>query len=179
MTWLRAESGGASRRGLTSSTGGEGGIRTPDAGITDITVFETAAFNRSATSPRASLSTRTGPFNHPRHRSPTTTRTLNLLVQVMVTIRRTPARYSSLDLPRTPSQTKMLQNIVFCLVYRRVSGRPERPLGAVSVIVRFRVMSVCSVAGSDGAVIPASRRGRYMARSGIPMGRVARRECWR
>jgi hypothetical protein len=31
-------------------TSGEGGIRTPDAGITDITVFETAAFNRSAPS---------------------------------------------------------------------------------------------------------------------------------
>jgi hypothetical protein len=36
-------------------TSGEGGIRTPDAGITDITVFETAAFNRSATSPRKSI----------------------------------------------------------------------------------------------------------------------------
>ncbi len=36
-------------------TSGEGGIRTPDAGITDITVFETAAFNRSATSPRESI----------------------------------------------------------------------------------------------------------------------------
>jgi hypothetical protein len=34
---------------------GEGGIRTPDAGITDVTVFETAAFNHSATSPRESL----------------------------------------------------------------------------------------------------------------------------
>jgi hypothetical protein len=34
---------------------GEGGIRTPDAGFTDITVFETAAFNRSATSPRRIL----------------------------------------------------------------------------------------------------------------------------
>ena len=34
---------------------GEGGIRTPDAGFTDITVFETAAFNRSATSPRQSI----------------------------------------------------------------------------------------------------------------------------
>ena len=36
-------------------TSGEGGIRTPDAGITDITVFETAAFNHSATSPRESI----------------------------------------------------------------------------------------------------------------------------
>ena len=36
-------------------TSGEGGIRTPDAGITDITVFETAAFNHSATSPRKSI----------------------------------------------------------------------------------------------------------------------------
>ena len=43
---------------------GEGGIRTPDAGITDVTVFETAAFNHSATSPRESVSTRTRPFNH-------------------------------------------------------------------------------------------------------------------
>ena len=44
---------------------GEGGIRTPDAGITDVTVFETAAFNHSATSPLLSLSTRLRPFNHP------------------------------------------------------------------------------------------------------------------
>ena len=43
---------------------GEGGIRTPDARITDVTVFETAAFNHSATSPRKSVSTRTRPFNH-------------------------------------------------------------------------------------------------------------------
>jgi hypothetical protein len=43
---------GRSRVGPAS---GEGGIRTPDAGITDITVFETAAFNHSATSPRESL----------------------------------------------------------------------------------------------------------------------------
>ncbi len=48
---------GAARRG-------EGGIRTPDAGITDVTVFETAAFNHSATSPRKSVSTSTRPFNH-------------------------------------------------------------------------------------------------------------------
>ena len=38
-----------------SRRSGEGGIRTPDAGITDITVFETAAFNHSATSPRKSI----------------------------------------------------------------------------------------------------------------------------
>ena len=43
---------------------GEGGIRTPDAGITDVTVFETAAFNHSATSPRKSVSTVPRPFNH-------------------------------------------------------------------------------------------------------------------
>ena len=46
-------------------TGGEGGIRTPDAGITDVTVFETAAFNHSATSPSLSVSTRLRPFKHP------------------------------------------------------------------------------------------------------------------
>ena len=40
---------------------GEGGIRTPDAGITDVTVFETAAFNHSATSPRQSVSTGSPP----------------------------------------------------------------------------------------------------------------------
>ena len=44
---------------------GEGGIRTPDAGITDVTVFETAAFNRSATSPQLSVSTHPPPFNYP------------------------------------------------------------------------------------------------------------------
>ncbi len=44
---------------------GEGGIRTPDAGITDVTVFETAAFNRSATSPLLSVSTNPPPFNYP------------------------------------------------------------------------------------------------------------------
>jgi hypothetical protein len=43
--------------------GGEGGIRTPDAGITDVTVFETAAFNHSATSPRQSVSTAPHHFN--------------------------------------------------------------------------------------------------------------------
>ena len=42
---------------------GEGGIRTPDAGITDVTVFETAAFNHSATSPSQSVSTGPRPFN--------------------------------------------------------------------------------------------------------------------
>ena len=42
---------------------GEGGIRTPDAGITDVTVFETAAFNHSATSPRQSVSTTPLHFN--------------------------------------------------------------------------------------------------------------------
>jgi hypothetical protein len=50
---------------LISSVGGEGGIRTPDAGITDVTVFETAAFNHSATSPPVSLSTHPQPFNRP------------------------------------------------------------------------------------------------------------------
>ncbi len=53
-----------------ASKSGEGGIRTPDAGITDVTVFETAAFNRSATSPLPSLSTHPQPFNHPRTRLP-------------------------------------------------------------------------------------------------------------
>src|SRR5215210_8624281 len=48
----------------SSSTRGEGGIRTPDAGITDVTVFETAAFNHSATSPRQSVSTVPRPFNY-------------------------------------------------------------------------------------------------------------------
>ena len=43
---------------------GEGGIRTPDAGIADVTVFETAAFNHSATSPRQSVSTVSRSFNH-------------------------------------------------------------------------------------------------------------------
>jgi hypothetical protein len=42
---------------------GEGGIRTPDAGITDVTVFETAAFNHSATSPWQSVSTAPCHFN--------------------------------------------------------------------------------------------------------------------
>jgi hypothetical protein len=42
-------------RSRTEPISGEGGIRTPDAGITDITVFETAAFNHSATSPRKSV----------------------------------------------------------------------------------------------------------------------------
>jgi hypothetical protein len=49
---------------LTCSESGEGGIRTPDAGITDVTVFETAAFNHSATSPSQSVSTQPRPFNH-------------------------------------------------------------------------------------------------------------------
>ncbi len=44
---------------------GEGGIRTPDAGFTDITVFETAAFNHSATSPPTSLYTEPLLFNRP------------------------------------------------------------------------------------------------------------------
>ena len=52
---------GRSGTGLTS---GEGGIRTPDAGITDITVFETAAFNHSATSPRRSVPPALTPFNY-------------------------------------------------------------------------------------------------------------------
>ena len=36
--------------GVLRNIGGEGGIRTPDE-LTPITVFKTAAFNRSATSP--------------------------------------------------------------------------------------------------------------------------------
>ena len=47
----------------TARPRGEGGIRTPDAGITDVTVFETAAFNHSATSPRQSVSTASRYFN--------------------------------------------------------------------------------------------------------------------
>jgi hypothetical protein len=47
----------------TEPNSGEGGIRTPDAGITDITVFETAAFNHSATSPRESVPFTPYPFN--------------------------------------------------------------------------------------------------------------------
>jgi hypothetical protein len=47
----------------TAPKGGEGGIRTPDAGVTDVTVFETAAFNHSATSPRQSVSTASRHFN--------------------------------------------------------------------------------------------------------------------
>ena len=48
-------------------TSGEGGIRTPDAGVTGITVFETAAFNRSATSPQESIPSLPSPSNR-RHR---------------------------------------------------------------------------------------------------------------
>jgi hypothetical protein len=48
---------------------GEGGIRTPDAGITDVTVFETAAFNHSATSPGKSVPSTFNPFNAPYCRS--------------------------------------------------------------------------------------------------------------
>jgi hypothetical protein len=50
-------------RSKVEPASGEGGIRTPDAGITDITVFETAAFNHSATSPRESLPPPLTPFN--------------------------------------------------------------------------------------------------------------------
>ncbi len=39
-------------RASSCRTGGEGGIRTPETGDTRLTVFETAAFNHSATSPR-------------------------------------------------------------------------------------------------------------------------------
>src|SRR3954449_9715784 len=60
---LKAEAEGCSvLRGAERR--GEGGIRTPDAGITDITVFETAAFNHSATSPRESVPFTPYPFNH-------------------------------------------------------------------------------------------------------------------
>jgi hypothetical protein len=48
---------------------GEGGIRTPDAGITDVTVFETAAFNHSATSPRESVPPYPYPLQLPLHDS--------------------------------------------------------------------------------------------------------------
>src|SRR3954466_11911534 len=53
---------------------GEGGIRTPDAGITDVTVFETAAFNHSATSPRQSIQPPPNPSKHPVRRPLTTRR---------------------------------------------------------------------------------------------------------
>ena len=56
---------------LPGSVSGEGGIRTPDAGIADVTVFETAAFNRSATSPLMSVST----LYRPSNRSPAATTT--------------------------------------------------------------------------------------------------------
>jgi hypothetical protein len=63
---------------------GEGGIRTPDAGITDVTVFETAAFNHSATSPRQSVSTEPRPFNRFSPRSHLTTLYLDLRVTHIV-----------------------------------------------------------------------------------------------
>jgi hypothetical protein len=37
---------------------GRGGIRTPETGVARLTVFKTAAFNRSATLPRSSDATR-------------------------------------------------------------------------------------------------------------------------
>ncbi len=42
------------------ASGGEGGIRTLETGVTRLTVFETAAFNRSATSPRWRVPLRSG-----------------------------------------------------------------------------------------------------------------------
>ena len=65
---LKAEAEGCSvLRGAERR--GEGGIRTPDAGITDVTVFETAAFNHSATSPRQSVSTAHRHFNRASRRA--------------------------------------------------------------------------------------------------------------
>ena len=75
---MRADKPASSRRAELLKCG-EGGIRTPDAGITDVTVFETAAFNRSATSPPPSLSTPPRPFNHPRTHSSDYTSTSALL----------------------------------------------------------------------------------------------------
>jgi hypothetical protein len=77
---LKAEAEGCSvLRGAQRR--GEGGIRTPDAGITDVTVFETAAFNHSATSPRESVSSRTRPFNHNDRTPQTLFATLYLYVR--------------------------------------------------------------------------------------------------
>ena len=56
----RAHAGGLRRSVRVSRESGRGGIRTPETGLTRLTVFKTAAFNRSATLPRHSDPTRSG-----------------------------------------------------------------------------------------------------------------------
>lgn len=61
---MREKRENSGNRFTASHTGrGEGGIRTPGAGVTDTTVFETAAIVHSATSPRESLNPAPGWFN--------------------------------------------------------------------------------------------------------------------
>jgi hypothetical protein len=50
----RASNGAIQRTGADDNLHGRGGIRTPEAGLTRLAVFKTAAFNRSATLPRES-----------------------------------------------------------------------------------------------------------------------------
>ena len=61
--WLGSPStcwAGLRRAVRVSRESGRGGIRTPETGLTRLTVFKTAAFNRSATLPRHSDPTRSG-----------------------------------------------------------------------------------------------------------------------
>ena len=95
---------------------GEGGIRTPDAGITDVTVFETAAFNHSATSPWQSVSTRPRPFNHlspNRDHVPQSCTSISSLCRQPGSARFPP---TDLDPQSRYLETKELEIGVFCAV---------------------------------------------------------------
>ena len=110
-------------------TSGEGGIRTPDAGITDITVFETAAFNRSATSPRRSIPPLPTPSNRHNaqillhHTSPAKSPVLTIFVTLQLKFRVT----SGVTLvPQAVSPPHRKSLILQVLSERRKSGVNRR-----------------------------------------------------
>ncbi len=97
-------------RGQDRPAGGEGGIRTPDAGITDVTVFETAAFNHSATSPLMSVSTHSRPFNYPPFflLSRALPKTLNLSLPVRQNVGSSSVTLSNSETYPAPRRRKIL-----------------------------------------------------------------------
>jgi hypothetical protein len=121
---------------------GEGGIRTPDAGITDVTVFETAAFNHSATSPWQSVSTWPRPFNRiSSQRSCPTTVYLDLQFIPTARIISFPAHE-----PRPASSvSRALEIPVFCAVR---SDLMELPVSCVRLTMNLR-KTLCSPLRSD------------------------------
>ena len=143
---------------------GEGGIRTPDAGITDVTVFETAAFNHSATSPWQSVSTWSRPFNHsPPPRSCPTTLYLDLqfipAAQIISLPAYEPRPAISTSRDKSPANACILCGEIgpdgFAGRLRNINHEPQES----SVCLPLRAGDATLVREADRATISAVHRG--------------------